>query len=34
MKETAKKMASSSVLTHALAMTAMLIIAGCIFYIR
>lgn len=34
MKETAKKVASSSALAHALAMTAMLIIASCIFYIR
>ena len=34
MKDTAKKVASSSALAHALAMTAMLIIASCIFYIR
>jgi hypothetical protein len=34
MKDTAKKVASSSALAHVLAMTAMLVIASCIFYIR
>ncbi len=34
MKDTARKVASSSTLAHALALTALLIIASCIFYIR
>jgi len=34
MKDTARKVASSSALAHALALTALLIIASCIFYIR
>lgn len=34
MKDMAKKVASSRVLAHAMAMAALFVIASCIFYIR
>jgi len=34
MKDMAKRVASSSVVAHAMAMAALIVIAGCIFYVR